>query len=346
MKVALLYPCVGALCEKMAALFPGLIVIGPPCDDLQKWPKEILPLAKAIGRQAEWKEVGLDLHFEEKPYSECDFSKFDLLIESVETFNYAADWRNHCTRVECPIIVTTCWTDSPSHLPPAYLERIKNFPMIVQMPAQLPAWKNSILTDVSVALVPVGDWWFEKEWTGSNGKGLFVLAGKDLWRPADKAVCGVDLWEQLSERFPGKMLHHDGAVDFKTAKQMGELFSESRVFINLDNENARALTTTFTEALAAGMPVVARDFPSLSYKDFIITGVNGSCTNDFNEMCFFIKRCLEDAEFARRCGKYSREIARISFSVEAIRPLYEAAAQRAKEAALRHRYREGTWPPQ
>ena len=328
MKVGLLYPTVGALCEKMASIFPGLTVIGPPCDDLLKWPKEILPLAKAIGRQAEWKELGLDITFEEKPYSECDFSKFDLLIESVETFNYAADWKNHCHRVECPIMTFVCWYDHPGYLPENYREKIKRWPILLGMPSALPAWKAEY-PQAEVIPVPVGDWWFEQPWTGSNKAALFVLAGKDLWRP-EKSVCGVDLWEKLCERFPGKMHHHDGAMDFKTGKQMAEMFSEYRVFVNLDNAGARPLCTSFCEAVSAGMPVMARDLPGLNYKNYI--DGNGVCTNDFEEMCSFIGACLQNIEFAESRSRRSREIGLSSFSTGAVRPIYEAAAMRAKTA--------------
>jgi hypothetical protein len=335
MKAALLYPTVGALVEKMAAIFPGLTVIGPPCDDLYKWDKRILPLAKANGRIAEWKELGLDIHFEEKPYSECDFSKFDLLIESVETFNYAASWREHCTRIECPIIVFVCWYDSPAYLPHHYLKKIENFPVLLGMPSHLNAWRTA-LPDVNTAAVPVGDWWFERPWTGVREEALFVLAGKDIWRPADKTVCGVDIWEKLCERFPGKMHHHDGALDFKTSKQMAEMCSEYRVFVNLDRSGARPLCTSFTEAVAAGMPVVARDEEGLSYKDYI--NLNGICTDNFETVCRFIKQCFVDMEFAQRCSVRSREIGKASFSVEAVRPTYEEAAVRAMAV-----FHQGHW---
>lgn len=320
MKAALLYPCVGALCEKMAAIFPGLTVIGPPPDDLYKWDSRILPLAKAIDRQAEWKELGLDICFEEKPYSECDFSKFDLLIESVETFNYSADWKNHCTRLECPTIVFVCWYDNPSYLPANYRLKIEQLPILVGMPSCVPAWQ-AVYPQAKFAPVPVGDWWFERKWTGEREEALFVLAGKDLWRPSDKTVCGVDLLEKLCDRFPGKIHHHDGAMQFKTSKQMAEMMSEYRVFVNLDGPGGRPLCTSFTEALAAGMPVVARSIDGLSYKDFIDS--NGICTKDWQVLSSFIGICLEDKEFAEKCSNRSREIARKHFSVEAVRPYYE-----------------------
>jgi hypothetical protein len=334
MRVACLYPTVAALIEKLACIFPGLTVIGPPCDDLQTWPKEILPLAKAIGRQAEWKELGLDITFEEKPYSECDFSKFDLLIESVETFNYAADWKNHCHRVECPTVIFVCWFDHPLYLPENYRKKIEKWPILLGMPSHLEAWKAHY-PQAMVAPVPVGDWWFANEWTGKREEALFVLAGKDLWRP-DKSVCGVDIWERLCERFPGKMHHHDGAMEFKTGKQMAEMFSEYRVFVNLDNAGARPLCTSFCEALAAGMPVVARDLPGLSYRDFI--GNNGICTDNFEYICRFMEKCFSRLEFAEDCGECSRIIAQQSFSVNAARPMYAASALQA-----RWTFQDGTW---
>lgn len=336
MKVALLYPCVAALCEKIATIFPGLTVVGPRPDDMDKWDKRILPLAKAAGRIAEWRELGLDINFDERPYSQIDFSQYDLLIESVETFYYAASWREHCTRIECPIIVKTCWINSTSDFPSAYLNRLRKFPFLLEMPAHLDFWKNSEFTDVTLVSNPVGKWWFEKPWTGEKEQVLFVLAGKDIWRPSDITVCGVDLWQRIEKEFPGRTYHQDGGINFKTGKQMTELFSESRVFVNLDREYARPLTTTFTEALAAGMPVVARDLPTLSYKDFI--DWNGICTEDFDLMCAFIDKCLSDLDFAREKSKRSREIGLKSFSVETIRPTYEEAAVRAMAV-----FHQGHW---
>jgi hypothetical protein len=330
MKIGLLYPCVAALIEKIATIFPGITVVGPPCDELSTWDKRILPLASAIDRQAEWKAVGLDIHFDQRPYSQIDFSVYDLLIESVETFFYAQDWKNHYQRIECPIIVKTCWSNKQADFPAEYIQSRKRFPFLLEMPSHLAYWKASPFEDVTLVYNPVGDWWFERPWSGSKEAALFVLAGKDIWRPSDKTVCGVDLYEKLCERFPGKIHHQDGAVDFKTASEMSQLFSEHRVFVNLDRQDARPLCTSFTEALAAGMPVIARDLPTLSYKGFIDT--NGICTDDFEEMCEEIETLFNVNSYAALCSNRSKEIALENFSVNGIREVYLAAADRAKAA--------------
>ena len=330
MKAALLYPTVTALVEKMAPLFPeGLEVVGMPPDGRTE-------RNDCLRRMPEWDALGLKVTIVEKPYSKIDFSVYDVLIESIETFNYSADWRNYCHRVECPIIVKSCWVNSADHLPAAYIERRKRFPFLLEMPSHLYYWRVSAFRDVTLVPNPTGDWFLDREWTGEREQGLFVLAGKDAWRPGDKTILGLDIWERLCERFPGKMFHHDGFVNYKTAQQMAELMSRYRVFLNLDNAHVRPLATSFCEALSAGMPVVARDLPGLSYKGFI--DGNGVCTDEFEGMCQFIERCFSDWDFARECSRRSREIGKAAFSVEVVRPVYEAAAQRAKQV-----FESGAW---
>jgi len=332
MKVALLYPTVAALVEKMASIFPGLTVVGPVPDQMSQWDNRILKLADAAKRVDEWRELGLDVKFDQRPYSQIDFSVYDLLIESVETFYYSADWRNHCERVECPIIVKVCWINTTGDFPASYLNKVAKFPLLLEMPAHETFWRNTCFQDVTLVPEPVGDWWFERPWTGANGKALFVLAGKDIWRPADITVCGVDWWNRIEERFPGRTFHQDGAVDFKTSKQMTELYAESRVFCQLDRGEARPLAASFTEALAAGMPVVARRHPTLSYDKYIDGYQNGLCTDDFENMCEFIDLCLSDFRFAQECSLHSRKVGRASFSAQALRPIYMKAAERSRAA--------------
>src|SRR5262249_32912598 len=157
-------------------------------------------------------------------------------------------------------------------------------------PAHARYWKAGGFRDTNVIPNPVGDWWFQQEWTGEKEQVLFVLSGKDSWRD-DPSTYGLELWERLCHRFPGKTYHHDGHKTYRTPQQMVKLFSESRVFVNLDRpcgQGERPLTLAFTEALSAGLPVVARDQSGLSYHRYIDS--NGVCTNDFDAMCSFIEK--------------------------------------------------------
>jgi hypothetical protein len=323
--VGVLSPTTWQLVEKMAALFPeGVEVVGPLADDGHYW--------NDYRRKVdEWTDLGLRVSLRVAPYAQTSFSVYDLLIESVETFHYSSDWKNHCQRVECPILLKACWTRDPRSLAPRrYLQKVRHFPVLLEMPAHKPVWRAAGFRDLNVIPNPVGEWWFEREWTGENGKMLFVLSGTNNWR-GDPSWYGFEIWEELCRRFPGRGHHHDGHVAYKTSRGMTDLYAASRVFLNLDRpygEGERPLTLAFTEALSAGMPVVARDLPGLSYKTLIDT--NGVCTNDVDEMADFVKRCLEDVEFARRCGARSREIARECFSVGRLRPRYDEIIERAR----------------
>jgi hypothetical protein len=329
LKVAVLSPTVLAIYEKMAVLFPdeGIDVVGPRIDDNP--PERLFEIQRRV---REWAEVGLQIRFVDKPYSEIDFSGYDLLIETVETFQYAEDWKNHCTRVECPIIVSSCWYDSPRTLiPSGYIEAVRKFPVVVQMPANLAGWRASPFADVTAIVNPVGEWYFDEPWTGDNGKALYVLAGKDLWRPADKRVLGLDIVERLQERFPSRILHHDGAVNYLTPKELGKLYASSRVFLQLDDpDSGRPLCGTFTEAVAVGCPVLTKSSTAMDYTKYV--NGNGLMTNDFEQMCTFINLLFTDDSLAQIASHNGREIGREHFSYAAVRPQYDALIHRAQEA--------------
>ena len=335
MKVGVLSPTTWQLVEKMAALFPeGVEVVGPLADDEHYW-------NDYRRKSGEWDELGVRVSLRLAPYAEIDFSTYDLLIESAETFYYSREWRRHCQRLECPILLKACWTQDPRVLlPRAYRRKTRPFPVLLEMPAHAPRWHKAGFDDVNVIPNPVGEWWFERPWTGEGGQMLFVLSGTKNWR-GDPSWFGFEMWEELCRRFPGRGHHHDGHVSYRTSREMTELYAGSRVFLNLDRpygQGERPLTLAFTEALSAGLPVVARDLPGLSYRT-LIDG-NGVCTNDIDEMADFIDRCLRDIDFARHCSARSREIARESFSVAWLRPRYDAIIERARAA-----FERGPIPP-
>jgi len=327
-RVGIVSPTTWQLVEKMAALFSeGVEVIGPLADDGHYW--------NDYRRKAdEWADLGLRVSLNLAPYSSVDFSAYDVLVESIETFGYSKDWSEHCERLECPIVVKACWTRSPADLaPPAYLERTKNFPVLLEMPAHAEVWRAAGYRDVNVIPNAVGEWWFDRHWTGNKEQALFVLSGATEWRGRDPSLFGLEIWDEISRAFPGRTHHHDGHESYLTSREMTELFASSRVFVNLDRpfgQGERPLTLAFTEALSAGLPVVARDLPGLSYETFI--DGNGVCTNDVAAMCDFIERCLDDREFARACGRRSRAIAAAAFSRATLRPRYDAIIERARNA--------------
>jgi glycosyltransferase involved in cell wall biosynthesis len=113
------------------------------------------------------------------------------------------------------------------------------------------------------------------------------------------------------------------------------MLSGARVFLALDEpygQGERPLSLAFSEALAAGCPVVARDLKGLNYKDFITT--NGVATNDIESMYGFVDRCLTDFEYASRCSAESRRIAREHFSTERLQAKYLETFERARRAWL------------
>lgn len=327
MKIGILSPTTWQFVEKMAALFPeGVEVAGPLSDDRHYWNDYRRKLD-------EWGELGLQVSLNLVSYDRIDFSQYDLLIESVEAFAYARDWASHCLRVECPIMLKACWTKDPRHrqarLPWRYRRKMRDFPVLLEMPAHVKTWQSAGFKDVNVLFNPVGEWWFAREWTGRKEQILFVLSGTRNWR-GDPSWYGFDLWEKLCRAFPGRTYHQDGHESYKTSLEMAQLFSESRLFVNLDRpygQGERPLTLAFTEALSAGMPVVARDLPGLSYKNYI--DGNGLCTNDFEAMLAFIDNCLSDLDFARACSARSRQIARHNFSYAALQPRYAEIIQRS-----------------
>lgn len=329
MKIGVLFPTTWTLIEKYGALFPeGFEVVGQEDDNHEHWNK-YYPL-----KTREWKELGLPITLNLRPFKEIRFSDYDILIESVETFYYSRDWKKYCNKIECPVVLKACWTKKPSSVMPwGYTRKMKKYPVLLEMPAHASQWKSAGFQDVNVIFNPVGDWWFSQNWNGRADRLLFVLAGAKVWRSDDPTQSGLDIWKKMRQDFPSQAYHHDGHETYKSPLEMAKFFAESRVLVNLDRpfgQGERTMTIVFTEALSAGMPVVARDLPGLNYKDFIDS--NGVCSNDYQVMTTFIRKCLTDYDFAKKCSERSREIGLANFSVKALRPKYDQIFERASEA--------------
>jgi FkbM family methyltransferase len=331
-RIGVLSPTTWQLVEKMAALFPeGIEVVGPLADNGHYW-------NDYRRKMQEWEELGLHVTLRLSPYHLIDFSVYDVLIESVETFSYSRDWLDQCHRLECPVLLKACWTRHPSDVIPAsYFKRRRPFPVLLEMPAHARNWKAAGFRDVNVLVNPVGDWWFARAWSGEQERILFVLSGAKSWR-GDPSWFGLDVWEEIRRAFPGRAHHHDGDVSYLTSREMTDLYGSSRVFVNLDRtygQGERPLTLAFTEALSAGLPVVARDLPGLSFGRFIDS--NGVCTNDVSLMCSFIEKCLSSREYAAERGGRSRQIALEHFSCQVLRPKYDELIERAKKVFERQK---------
>jgi len=327
-RIGVLSPTTWQLVEKMAALFPeGIEVVGPLADGGHYW-------NDYRRKMREWEELGLHVTLRLSPYDLIDFSVYDVLIESVETFSYSRDWLDQCHRLECPVLLKACWTRDPLEVLPApasYFKRRKSFPVLLEMPAHARNWRAAGFRDVNVLGNPVGDWWFARPWSGEQERVLFVLSGAKSWR-GDPSWFGLDTWEEIRRAFPGRAHHHDGDVSYLTSREMTDLYGSSRVFVNLDRtfgQGERPLTLAFTEALSAGLPVVARDLPGLSFGQFIDS--NGVCTNDLFRMCSFIENCLSSREYAAERGARSRQIALEHFSSKVLRPKYDQLIKRARK---------------
>jgi hypothetical protein len=328
MRIGVLWPTTWTLIEKYGALFSeGIEVVGPQNGNLDDWNK-VYSLKKK-----EWEELGLRIKLTLKPYKDIRFSDYDVMFESTETFTWAKDWKDYCNKIGCPVIQKACWIKKPKEvLPRNYIRTRKDYPVLLEMPAHASGWTKVGFTDVNVVFNPVGNWWFDQTWTGKSNRILFVLAGTNVWRDKDPTRCGLDIWAKIAKDFPNEAYHHDGHDVYTSPLQMVKLFSESLVLVNLDRpygQGERPMTIVFTEALSAGMPVMARNLPGLNFRDYI--DMNGECTNDYEKMKSFLHRCLNDHDFAKSCSRRSREIGESQFSVKMLRPKYDAIIQRAVE---------------
>jgi glycosyltransferase involved in cell wall biosynthesis len=335
-KIAILSPTTIQFVEKMACLNPatGIDVVGPPPSDQFGW-------NSYQRRMKEWRELGLNVRLDLRPYDEINFAHYDVLVETYETLSMEPSWLQNCERYECPVAVKACWTRHPMEAPPGYFDKIRTTPIMLEMPAHLANWETCGCADVNLVFNPVGSWWFDEDWTGADDRAVMVLSGRKQWR--QERHHGIVLFERLVADFPGQVYLHDGTETYRTSRQMADLLRRARIFLALDEpygNGERPLSLVFTEALSAGCPVAARDLPGLNYKDYIQG--NGICTNDYGELKEFVGRCLSDYDFAYERSSISRTIARSLFSVEALVSTYSSVFKKAREV-WRHRQAHRTF---
>jgi len=301
MKIGIVAPTLHMFIEKYAALFhpdPIVIFTDPMYTD---WNQTSRNFYKGF-----WEPLHLNIELREAPYTNWDFRDIDVLIETAECFQYGEKWKDFCLRIPCPILFKVCFINDMKRFPTAYHNKICRFPVIVEAPYQLEYWKSKGI-NANLIYNPTGFWWFDKEWLGDKKQVIFVVAGVHRWR-GDALGIGWDWWQEIEKRFPGKFYHHDSAeLGGMPPLQFVDMIRSNRVFVNLDWNSGRPLSTAFSEALSIGMPVVVRDCQSLNYRNFIRG--NGIASNSLDEIFRFIDRCFSDYEFAKSCSQKSREIA-------------------------------------
>ena len=226
-RIAILSPTTIQFVEKMACLNPeaGIDVVGPPPSDQFGW-------NDYQRRMQEWRDLGLNVRLDLRPYDKIDFTRYDVLVETFETLFMEPSWLQNCERYECPVVVKACWTRHPIQAPLGYIDKIRTTPLMIEMPAHLTNWETCGCTDVNLVFNPVGSWWFDKDWTGADRRAVMVLSGRKKWRRAQHH--GLDLFERLAADFPGHVYLHDGTETYRTPREMADLLCGARVFLVLD----------------------------------------------------------------------------------------------------------------
>jgi hypothetical protein len=143
-RVALLGPTNRELVKMTAALNPqtGLEVVGPAPSSRSWWDHE--------PHVAGWRHLGLAIHFNVRPYSELDFSLYDLLIETLEPLSIEPTWTHHCHRYECPTIVNAGSTKTPfPTIPACYFDKIRSLPILLETSAYTADWETCGFSDLN-----------------------------------------------------------------------------------------------------------------------------------------------------------------------------------------------------
>lgn len=136
---------------------------------------------------------------------------------------------------------------------------------------------------------------------------------EDIVAPFDHLICGIQA--------PGGLL---------TPSAQREQFRNSRVYFSLGTRPSPITINAF-EAMMTGAPIVtwAHKYGATPGLDMyqmpalIENYVSGLCSDSPAELQSFIRRCIEDGEYAATIGAAARAAALKTFSKAAIKPLWE-----------------------
>lgn len=137
-------------------------------------------------------------------------------------------------------------------------------------------------------------------WEGGDGK---ILTNVD-WYHNRKNVTGFSLWEKLKQQF--KMFpigHSPGLSEIpKNTDELVSVYKRASVFLN--TSSWLSCPIELLEAMSCGVPVISTKNCDV---DFIEHGINGFCSNDFNEIVRCIKLLLNDKGLAKNIGINGRK---------------------------------------
>lgn len=136
-------------------------------------------------------------------------------------------------------------------------------------------------------------------WEGGDGK---ILTNVD-WYHNRKNITGFETWEKLKKQFTMNPIGNSPGLSEHT-KDTNELLSKYRkASIFLNTSSWLSCPIELIEAMSVGCPIITTKTTDI---DFIEHGINGFCTNDFEEIIKCIKLLLGDKNLARTIGNAGR----------------------------------------
>jgi len=134
---------------------------------------------------------------------------------------------------------------------------------------------------------------------GGDGK---ILTNVD-WYHNRKDITGFAIWEKLKQQFKMNPVGHSPGLSEHT-KDTNELLSKyKKASVFLNTSSWLSCPQELLEAMSVGCPIITTKTTDI---DFIEHGVNGFCTNDFEEIVKSIKLLLVDKNLARTIGEAGR----------------------------------------
>lgn len=148
-------------------------------------------------------------------------------------------------------------------------------------------------------------------WKGDVKKAVTINSSKLDGRWGE--IKGFTFLQQLKELWSPVFYHiYGGDVYLQTEEEMLEVLRKYRLYMNF----AWKLDRTPLEAMSCGMPVVARNTPQLTLKDFFKNGENIILVETPQEMKEVVLKLLEDQTRCLELGEAAKMTVKKYFSLE------------------------------